>query len=121
MYCLYRLHLEHTTSLLDWKNMSITAPQVSFDFLSIVELLNIIYCLAQLVEFTAFIYLRIKLPHLPRCTGQSRRLKHDFVQFPPELAGGIHCLHLPAHQVRRLETCARLTIIHACIVTCSSC
>ncbi len=42
-------------------------PQVSFDFLSIVELLNIIYCLAQLVEFTAFIYLRIKLPHLPRC------------------------------------------------------
>jgi amino acid transporter len=39
---------------------------VSFDFLSIVELLNIIYCLAQLVEFTAFIYLRIKLPSLPR-------------------------------------------------------
>ena len=28
---------------------------------------NIIYCLAQLVEFTAFIYLRIKLPSLPRC------------------------------------------------------
>lgn len=99
---------------------SLAAPQVSFDFLSIVELLvrrcsvffrgvsdvltmtirramvmtghplsdgygdnsyyrrvltacrprglqNIIYCLAQLVEFTAFIYLRIKLPSLPRC------------------------------------------------------
>jgi hypothetical protein len=31
------------------------------------RLQNIIYCLAQLVEFTAFIYLRIKLPSLPRC------------------------------------------------------
>lgn len=33
----------------------------------IVELLNIIYCLAQLVEFFAFLHLRVKLPHLPRC------------------------------------------------------
>mmetsp|Transcript_4868 Transcript_4868/g.13997 ORF Transcript_4868/g.13997 Transcript_4868/m.13997 type:complete len:580 (+) Transcript_4868:264-2003(+) len=39
---------------------------VSFDFLQIVELLNIIYCLAQLVEFFAFLHLRVKLPHLPR-------------------------------------------------------
>lgn len=39
---------------------------VSFDFLEIVELLNIIYCLAQLVEFAAFLHLRVKLPGLPR-------------------------------------------------------
>lgn len=31
------------------------------------QLLNIIYCLAQVVEFSAFVYLRIKLPNLPRC------------------------------------------------------
>jgi hypothetical protein len=32
----------------------------SFDFRQIVELLNIIYCLAELLEFVAFLHLRIK-------------------------------------------------------------
>ncbi|KAK9812978.1 hypothetical protein WJX72_006764 [[Myrmecia] bisecta] len=39
---------------------------VTFNFLQIVELLNIVYCLAELLEFVAFIYLRIKSPHLHR-------------------------------------------------------
>lgn len=30
------------------------------------ELLNAIYCLAELLEFAAFIALRITAPHLPR-------------------------------------------------------
>ena len=32
----------------------------SFNFLEIVELLNCVYCLGQLLEFVAFIWLRIK-------------------------------------------------------------
>lgn len=32
----------------------------------IVELLNIVYCLAELLEFVAFVHLRIKAPHLRR-------------------------------------------------------
>lgn len=32
----------------------------------IVELLNIVYCLAELTEFAAFIHLRRKAPHLRR-------------------------------------------------------
>ena len=39
----------------------------AFNFLQIVELLNIIYCLAELMEFVAFIYLRYKAPDLVRC------------------------------------------------------
>ena len=38
----------------------------AFDFLEIVELLNIVYCLAELMEFAAFIYLRYKAPSLFR-------------------------------------------------------
>lgn len=38
----------------------------TFDFLQIVELLNIVYCLAELMEFAAFIYLRYKVPNLFR-------------------------------------------------------
>ena len=38
----------------------------AFNFLQIVELLNIIYCLAELMEFVAFIYLRYKSPDLIR-------------------------------------------------------
>lgn len=38
----------------------------AFNFLQIVELLNIIYCLAELMEFAAFIYLRYKAPDLVR-------------------------------------------------------
>jgi amino acid transporter len=37
-----------------------------FDFVSIVELLNAIYCLAELLEFAAFVALRITAPNLPR-------------------------------------------------------
>ncbi|KAI8466644.1 MAG: amino acid permease-domain-containing protein [Monoraphidium minutum] len=37
-----------------------------FDFVSIVELLNAIYCLAELLEFAAFIALRVTAPNLPR-------------------------------------------------------
>jgi len=36
------------------------------NFLEIVELLNAIYCLAELVEFSAFLWLRIKAPELKR-------------------------------------------------------
>jgi amino acid transporter len=32
----------------------------------IVEMLNAVYCLAELLEFAAFIWLRIKAPQLPR-------------------------------------------------------
>lgn len=39
----------------------------TFDFLQIVELLNIVYCLAELMEFAAFLYLRYKAPNLFRC------------------------------------------------------
>ena len=38
----------------------------AFDFLEIVELLNIVYRLAELMEFAAFIYLRYKAPSLYR-------------------------------------------------------
>lgn len=38
----------------------------SFSFVDIVELLNAIYCLAELLEFAAYIWLRIKAPNLPR-------------------------------------------------------
>ncbi|EIE19872.1 amino acid transporter [Coccomyxa subellipsoidea C-169] len=37
-----------------------------FDFRQIVELLNIVYCLAELTEFAAFIHLRVAAPHLRR-------------------------------------------------------
>jgi L-asparagine transporter-like permease len=37
-----------------------------FDFMQIVQLLNAAYCLAELLEFAAFVYLRIKRPDLPR-------------------------------------------------------
>ena len=36
------------------------APPRSFKFLQIVELLNIIYCMAELLEFVAFLHLRFK-------------------------------------------------------------
>lgn len=41
----------------------------SFDFLEIVQLLNMIYCMAELLEFVAFIWLRVKYPdlHRPYC------------------------------------------------------
>jgi hypothetical protein len=32
----------------------------SFNFLQIVELLNTVYCMAELLEFVAFIHLRFK-------------------------------------------------------------
>ncbi|KIY95241.1 Arginine/agmatine antiporter [Monoraphidium neglectum] len=38
----------------------------SFDFVSIVELLNAIYCMAELLEFAAFVALRVTAPNLPR-------------------------------------------------------
>eukprot|EP00879_Flechtneria_rotunda_P007417 GHRR01007781.1.p1 GENE.GHRR01007781.1~~GHRR01007781.1.p1 ORF type:complete len:454 (+),score=154.91 GHRR01007781.1:1207-2568(+) len=38
----------------------------SFSFVDIVELLNAVYCLAELLEFAAFVWLRIKAPYLPR-------------------------------------------------------
>lgn len=37
-----------------------------FDFMSILEMLNAIYCLAELLEFAAFLWLRISQPHLRR-------------------------------------------------------
>ncbi|GAB4813937.1 hypothetical protein N2152v2_000983 [Parachlorella kessleri] len=42
------------------------ATMASFNFLQIVELLNMIYCMAELLEFAAFIWLRIKYPSLHR-------------------------------------------------------
>jgi hypothetical protein len=38
----------------------------SFNFVAIVELLNAIYCMAELLEFAAFVWLRVKAPDLPR-------------------------------------------------------
>lgn len=38
----------------------------TFDFMSVVELLNYMYCMAALLEFSAFIYLRFKAPDYPR-------------------------------------------------------
>ena len=35
-------------------------PARSFNFLEIVELLNCVYCMGELLEFAAFIWLRIK-------------------------------------------------------------
>eukprot|EP00192_Tetraselmis_astigmatica_P024508 CAMPEP_0117685310 /NCGR_PEP_ID=MMETSP0804-20121206/21661_1 /TAXON_ID=1074897 /ORGANISM="Tetraselmis astigmatica, Strain CCMP880" /LENGTH=345 /DNA_ID=CAMNT_0005496553 /DNA_START=400 /DNA_END=1437 /DNA_ORIENTATION=+ len=39
---------------------------VTFDFLQIVEMLNVVYCLAELLEFAAFLRLRQKHPDLQR-------------------------------------------------------
>ncbi|KAK9801360.1 hypothetical protein WJX73_010869 [Symbiochloris irregularis] len=39
---------------------------VTFNFSQIVELLNVIYCIAELMEFAAFIWLRIAAPELHR-------------------------------------------------------
>lgn len=38
----------------------------SFNFLQIVELLNVVYCMAELLEFVAFLWLRVKCPSLHR-------------------------------------------------------
>ncbi|GAX81477.1 hypothetical protein CEUSTIGMA_g8906.t1 [Chlamydomonas eustigma] len=38
----------------------------TLDFVSIVQMLNAIYCLAEILEFAAFIHLRIKCPNLHR-------------------------------------------------------
>ncbi|PNH00173.1 hypothetical protein TSOC_014020, partial [Tetrabaena socialis] len=38
----------------------------SMSFVEIVTLLNAIYCLAELLEFAAFVWLRVKRPDLPR-------------------------------------------------------
>ena len=38
----------------------LACPACSFNFLEIVELLNCVYCLGQLLEFVAFIWLRVK-------------------------------------------------------------
>ncbi len=38
----------------------------TLDFVSIVEMLNAMYCLSELLEFAAFIWLRIKAPQLHR-------------------------------------------------------
>lgn len=35
-------------------------------FSEVIEMLNILYCIAQLIEFAAFVYLRIKMPDLDR-------------------------------------------------------
>ena len=45
----------------------------AFDFLEIVELLNIVYCLAELMEFAAFIYLRYTAPSLFRYIQAGKR------------------------------------------------
>lgn len=42
------------------------AAMASFNFLEIVELLNVVYCMAELLEFTAFLYLRLRYPNLHR-------------------------------------------------------
>ncbi|KAI3434372.1 hypothetical protein D9Q98_002451 [Chlorella vulgaris] len=38
----------------------------SFDFIQIVELLNCVYCMGQLLEFFAFLWLRVRYPSLHR-------------------------------------------------------
>ena len=42
------------------------ATMASFNFLQIVELLNVVYCIAEILEFAAFLWLRIKYPILHR-------------------------------------------------------
>jgi amino acid transporter len=37
-----------------------------FDFLSILEMMNAVYCVAELLEFAAFLWLRISQPNLRR-------------------------------------------------------
>ena len=39
---------------------------ISFEFMQIVEMLNVVYCLAELLEFAAFVRLRQKHPDLER-------------------------------------------------------
>lgn len=39
---------------------SIPTPRRSFNFLEIVELLNVVYCMGMLLEFVAFLWLRVK-------------------------------------------------------------
>jgi len=39
---------------------------ISFEFMQIVEMLNVVYCLAELLEFAAFIRLRVKHPEMQR-------------------------------------------------------
>ena len=42
------------------------AAMASFNFLDIVELLNVVYCMAELLEFMAFLWLRMRFPMLHR-------------------------------------------------------
>ena len=35
-------------------------------FSEIIEMLNLLFCFGQLIEFAAFIQLRIRYPHMPR-------------------------------------------------------
>ena len=59
-----RLHASNTVS---WCMLLIEPPDSSSPRAQIVELLNIIYCLAELLEFAAFIRLRITAPDMKRC------------------------------------------------------
>ena len=55
----------------DWDGTAVSCEQYTnvvelLNMLQIVELLNIIYCIAQLVEFAAFLTLRFREPDLHR-------------------------------------------------------
>lgn len=54
----------------------------SFNFLEIVELLNCVYCMGQLLEFVAFIWLRM------RCASK----KHSFQRADAQLIRTATCL-----------------------------
>ena len=44
----------------------ISAMLISFNFISVVEMLNVVYCFSELLEFFALIKLRMALPNSPR-------------------------------------------------------
>ena len=63
-------------------------------FVEIVELLNAIYCLAELLEFAAFVWLRVKQPDLKRPyrqaggRGRTQLLPLPGLQYPLEHGRG---------------------------------
>lgn len=47
-------------------SLGVITMVMSFDFEDVVDMLNYAYCLSMILEFSAFIYLRIHAPHANR-------------------------------------------------------
>mmetsp|Transcript_23117 Transcript_23117/g.63828 ORF Transcript_23117/g.63828 Transcript_23117/m.63828 type:complete len:649 (+) Transcript_23117:185-2131(+) len=83
----------------------------TLSFMEIVELLNAIYCLAELLEFAAFIKLRISKPDLPRPYRVPLPWWGAALMLLPASLLLIFVLLLPFYQMRIVNICTTLGAI----------